>query len=233
MRSRAAIENAEATATAETKAEPTTTVAKQAEPAVPAPVETQAAATAQPAPTEPHPAELARATQGDGVNAPVLPSKPTTTVSNAAASTARYEAAKATMRGDKPESAPKPESTASDKTSAPNEKVVLAEEPSSDDKGEAPAEESKPPFDTGAAKAALEAASASASSCKTDDGPTGRGKVQVTFSPTGRATSANVIEGPFGGTSVGGCIAKVFRGAKVPAFSGDAVTVSKSFTIPE
>jgi predicted Zn finger-like uncharacterized protein len=237
-KSRADAERAEAAAMAEARpVEPTTTVAKATEPsaptAPPAPAETQATAPAQLAPEEQHPAaaQLARATQGDGINSPILPPKPTPTVSNAAASTARYEAAKAAMHGDKPESAAKPEA-AGDKT-AP-EKVVLAEEPSSDDKGsEAPAEETKPPFDTSAAKAALEAASASASSCKSDDGPTGRGKVQVTFAPTGRATSASVIEGPFGGTSVGGCVAKIFRGAKVPAFSGDAVTVSKSFTIPE
>jgi hypothetical protein len=84
-----------------------------------------------------------------------------------------------------------------------------------------------------AAKAALEGAAASAASCKSADGPTGRGKVQVTFSPSGRVTSASVVEGAFGGTPVGGCVAKLFRGAKVPAFSGDPVTVAKAFTIPE
>jgi hypothetical protein len=42
-----------------------------------------------------------------------------------------------------------------------------------------------------------------------------------------------VVEGPFGGTPVGGCVAKLFRAAKVPPFTGDPVTVSKSFTIPE
>jgi len=44
-------------------------------------------------------------------------------------------------------------------------------------------------------------------------------------------TTANVTGAPFGGTPVGGCVANVFRRAKIPAFSGDAVTVSKSFTI--
>jgi hypothetical protein len=91
-----------------------------------------------------------------------------------------------------------------------------------------------PPFDTSAAKAALEAAAANAASCKKPDGPTGKGKVQVTFSPkTGRATSANVVEGAFGGTPVGGCVAKLFRAAKVPPFSGDPVSVAKSFSIPD
>jgi hypothetical protein len=124
--------------------------------------------------------------------------------------------------------------------------VVLEEEPSepkaappaSEPKAEAPSEAppaaaDKPSFDMSAAKAALEAAASSAPSCKTPDGPTGKGKVQVTFSPSGRATSANVIEGAFGGTPVGGCVAKLFRSARVPAFTGDPVTVAKSFTIPE
>jgi len=106
--------------------------------------------------------------------------------------------------------------------------LVLEEEPAAAEE-EAP----KPPFDTGAAKAALASAAASAAGCKKPDGPTGAGKVQVTFSASGRATSANVIEGAFGGTPVGGCIAKAFRAAHVPAFSGDPVTVSKSFTVPE
>jgi hypothetical protein len=36
---------------------------------------------------------------------------------------------------------------------------------------------------------------------------------------------------PFAGTAVGGCVAGAFRRAHVPAFSGNAVTVSKSFAI--
>jgi predicted Zn finger-like uncharacterized protein len=87
-------------------------------------------------------------------------------------------------------------------------------------------------FDVGAAKAALSSAAAQASSsCKSSGGPTGSGKVQVTFAPSGRVTSARVVSGPFGGSSVGGCVARTFRAAKVPAFDGDSTTVSKSFTI--
>jgi predicted Zn finger-like uncharacterized protein len=114
--------------------------------------------------------------------------------------------------------APAPEPKAAPKEEAPTE---------------APPDPERPPFDMSAAKAALEGAASSAGSCKSADGPTGRGKVQVTFSPSGRVTSANVVEGAFGGTPVGGCIAKLFRSAKVPAFSGDPVTVAKAFTIPE
>ncbi|HYQ05226.1 MAG TPA: zinc-ribbon domain-containing protein [Polyangiaceae bacterium] len=85
-------------------------------------------------------------------------------------------------------------------------------------------------FDKNAAVAALSAAAASAASCKTADGPTGSGKVSVTFAPSGRATATSVA-GDLAGTEVGGCVARLFRAAKVPPFSGDPVTVSKSFTV--
>ncbi len=87
------------------------------------------------------------------------------------------------------------------------------------------------PFNKGAAISALASAAAAASGCKRPDGPTGSGRVTVTFMPSGRATGANVSGGGFGGTSVGGCVASVFRRAKIPPFDGDPVTVSKSFTI--
>ncbi|MET0792305.1 MAG: hypothetical protein ABW061_12355 [Polyangiaceae bacterium] len=85
-------------------------------------------------------------------------------------------------------------------------------------------------FDKNAAVAALGAAAASAGSCKKPDGPTGSGKVSVTFAPSGRATATSVA-GELAGTEVGGCVARLFRSAKVPAFAGDPVTVSKSFTV--
>jgi predicted Zn finger-like uncharacterized protein len=85
-------------------------------------------------------------------------------------------------------------------------------------------------FDKGAAVSALGAAAANAASCKKPDGPTGSGKVSVTFATSGRATMTNV-GGAFAGTDVGGCVARLFRAARVPAFSGDPVTVSKSFSI--
>ena len=86
-------------------------------------------------------------------------------------------------------------------------------------------------FDVGAAKAALAGAAAGAAGCGSAGGPKGSGKVQVTFAPSGRVTSANVVAGPFGGTSVGGCVASKFRAARVPAFNGSPQTVSKSFTV--
>lgn len=86
-------------------------------------------------------------------------------------------------------------------------------------------------FSRSAATSALGAAAGSARSCKKPDGPTGTGKVKVTFAPSGNVTSAQVQGAPFAGTSVGGCVAGVFRGAHVPPFDGSPVTVTKSFTI--
>jgi predicted Zn finger-like uncharacterized protein len=88
-------------------------------------------------------------------------------------------------------------------------------------------------FNKGAAISSLTSAAAAAASCKRPGGPTGRGRAIVTFAPSGRVTSANVSGGGFGGTTVGGCVASVFRHAHIPPFSGNAVTVAKSFTIPQ
>jgi hypothetical protein len=121
----------------------------------------------------------------------------------------------ATKPADKP--AEKPPDKAAEK---PAEKPAAA-----------PADASNaPPFDKSAAIAALSAAAGNAQSCKTPDGPTGGGKVSITFMPSGRATNTSV-SGDLAGTAVGGCVARLFRSAKVPAFSGDAVTVSKSFSV--
>jgi predicted Zn finger-like uncharacterized protein len=98
-------------------------------------------------------------------------------------------------------------------------------------KEEAAVASNAPPFSKASAISALTSAAGAAGGCKKAGGPTGTGKVQVTFAPSGRVTSATVMGAPFAGTAVGGCVAGAFRRAKVPAFSGNAVTVSKSFAI--
>jgi hypothetical protein len=231
------------------------TAAESAQPSATAPVATAApvptappaATTAAPtgAPTPPEaPTAPAPAPEAPAVAAPAAPAAPTPPPAAAApqpqkaapaGGTSSLDAMKAAM---KPAGAtPTPEKPEIKGTTDKGTKVVLSEEPAAAPAApaaEAPADEApKPPFDTAAAKAALGAAAGNAASCKKNDGPTGSGKVTVTFSPSGRVTSANVTEGPFGGTPVGGCIAKLFRGAKVPAFSGDPVTVAKGFSIPE
>ena len=117
---------------------------------------------------------------------------------------------------------PKPGDTTAKPAEKPTEKP--AEKPA-----EAPASDA-PPFDKAAAIAALSAAAGNAQSCKGADGPAGSGKVSITFMPSGRATNTQV-SGDLAGTAAGGCVARLFRSAKVPAFSGEAVTVSKSFQI--
>lgn len=131
----------------------------------------------------------------------------------AAASAAPTEEKKEETKAD---SKPKPGGT----TPAPKK-----EEPAP------PGPSTAPPFSKASAISALSAAAGSAGGCKKPGGPTGTGKVQVTFAPSGRVTSATVMGSPFAGTAVGGCVAGAFRRAKVPAFSGNPVTVSKSFAI--
>jgi hypothetical protein len=85
------------------------------------------------------------------------------------------------------------------------------------------------PFDRGAASAAL--SGVDVQSCKKAGGPVGAGKVNVTFAPSGSVESSVVEGAPYEGTAVGGCVAGKFRGARVPAFSGAPVSISKSFSI--
>ncbi len=87
------------------------------------------------------------------------------------------------------------------------------------------------PFDKGAALSSLSGIASSLGSCKKPDGPTGSGKVTVTFEPSGNVSKVEFIEGPFGGTAVGGCIAGKFRGAHIPPFAGGAVPANKSFVV--
>jgi hypothetical protein len=95
----------------------------------------------------------------------------------------------------------------------------------------APAAASGPPFDRAAASSALSAAAANAASSCAGAGPErGSGKVSVTFSNSGRATRT-IVTGDFAGSAIGGCIARVFRGATIPAFSGDPVRVTKTVRI--
>ena len=51
------------------------------------------------------------------------------------------------------------------------------------------------------------------------------------FRGNGSVQSAQVQGPPFAGTPVGGCVAQRFYGAHIPAFSGAAPPLSKSFTV--
>jgi len=88
------------------------------------------------------------------------------------------------------------------------------------------------PLNRASALAALSSAASSASSCGHGSGPSGAGSASITFSPDGPVSSVS-LSAPFAGTAVGSCIQSAFRGAHVPAFSGSAVTLSKSFRISD
>jgi hypothetical protein len=95
-----------------------------------------------------------------------------------------------------------------------------------------PPPDQRAPLNRASALTALSSAANSAASCKREGGPTGVGNASITFSPDGPVSSVN-LSAPFAGTPVGACIQTVFRSAHVPAFSGSAVTLNKSFRIAE
>ena len=167
------------------------------------------------------------------------------------AKAAASASAMAAKKDEPPKEEPKPEEKKDEPAAAapsasageekkPDEKTAKADTgkgsggvapPKKEEEPAAAGASTAPPFSKASAISALGAAAGAAGGCKKPGGPTGSGKVQVTFAPSGRVTSATVMGGPFAGTAVGGCVAGAFRRAKVPAFSGNAVTVSKSFAI--
>jgi eukaryotic-like serine/threonine-protein kinase len=112
------------------------------------------------------------------------------------------------------------------------EDVTLDEAAAAPPKKEAapPPAEERGPLNKGAAMSALAAAGGRAKACGGGDGPSGAGRAMVTFSPDGPVSNVTV-SAPFAGTSVGACIATAFRTARVPAFTGSAVTLPGSFRI--
>ncbi len=106
-----------------------------------------------------------------------------------------------------------------------------AQEPDSADAQEAIEEPSLKPFSKKAARVALNAAMGNALSCRNQHDPVGTAQVVVTFAPSGRVTTATVNGFPFAGTEIGGCVARRFRAARIPAFSGSHVTVRKKVVL--
>lgn len=85
-----------------------------------------------------------------------------------------------------------------------------------------------PAFDRSAAASAL--ARVSVAHCASD--ASGPGHVSVTFSPDGSVAGVAVDGGPYGGTGSGRCVQTAFFNTRVPAFTGGAVTVGRSFVVP-
>jgi hypothetical protein len=94
-----------------------------------------------------------------------------------------------------------------------------------------PSEEqpASPPFDRGAAAAALGAVNLAP--CRSEPGAEGTGHVTVTFSNDGSVAVAQVDQGTNLDTPRGACIARIYRKVTVPRFAGAPVRVGKSFTI--
>lgn len=98
-----------------------------------------------------------------------------------------------------------------------------AEEVPSSSKKVAPASEGP---DRDSMAKALSLASASASTCS--DGPE-RGRVAVTFAPSGSVQGVRLIQN-FGDASVNSCVLRAMGRAHVAPFSGDSVTVTKTLS---
>ena len=85
-------------------------------------------------------------------------------------------------------------------------------------------------FNIKSARGRLAAVAETARECK-GSGPTGRGQVVITFAPTGAPESVGIHGPPFEGTEVGDCVIERFKAARVPAFEGPPLLVTKSFVI--
>jgi hypothetical protein len=153
------------------------------------------------------------------------------------------EPGKSSLEGASVEGASKNEAGGAATASVPDTSPIPAKTAGNDKPGKKPALRVEKPsvsppkladavfaFDKNAAKSALSAASVASSSCGAG-GATGKGKIQVTFAPSGKVSDAQLVEGPFEGTSAGKCALHYFKSAKVPAFSGAPITVAKSFKI--
>jgi hypothetical protein len=176
------------------------------------------------------PTSTATATQAASVVTP-MPSEPSAepitsvaTTATSSPSTEPLKTATGTLPGLPPSTAtaastePKPDPTATQPK--PTATVAATTAPAG------------APFDQGAAKAALGGAMGQATGCKAAGDPSGVARVSVTFAPSGRVTQAMVQGPPFAGTATGGCIARAFKSASVPPFSGDPVTVQKTVNMP-
>ncbi|MEY4545183.1 MAG: hypothetical protein RL685_1378 [Pseudomonadota bacterium] len=145
---------------------------------------------------------------------------------------------------EEPEAAEAPAAAAASRATAP---AAVEEEPAvSDpapvvaadddaDAAEAPKSTGKAAntFNREAAKSALDDAAGQAKNCRPAGGPSGTGRVQVRYEPSGRVSNVSILTGKFENTTTGSCVKMLFRRAKVPEFTGvPVVVVNKSFEIP-
>lgn len=185
--------------------------------------------------TEPTPRPTAEARTDPTPEPTPPPTAPTLAPAVVDAAPTATEDAATVKKEERPVEKPEPKETPVAKEEKPpvkEEKPPVKEEKPAAGTGGTGAEVAMaPPFDANAARAALNSAAGAASGCRQEGDPSGTATVVVTFAPSGRVTSANISGPPFAGTKTGGCIAAALRGAKVPAFSGEHVTVSKTVVI--
>lgn len=165
-----------------------------------------AAALAEPAPVVPQPAPQ-----------PAAPEPPAA------------ESAPVPDAGEEAGSAPAPSASAA-KDAVPDDPPSLAQAMASAAERQRvtpPPSVSMPAFDSVAASSAITAAFARAGSCLEAGDPRNAATIHLTYAPSGRVTSA-VLSGPYAGSAIGGCIASKLRTARIPAFSGDYVTVKRT-----
>ncbi len=117
---------------------------------------------------------------------------------------------------------PKEEPEEQEPAPAPEQPVTAPEPP--------PAPGEPGPFSRNAAMVQLNSARNRAGACKSADGPSGGGSASIIFSNNGSVSSVSVAP-PFTGTSVGSCVAGVYKSLHVPAFTGSPVKLSGSFSI--
>ncbi|HEY3496194.1 MAG TPA: hypothetical protein VGK73_15955 [Polyangiaceae bacterium] len=197
--------------------EPAARTEPEPPPAAPAPVPPPEPATAEPAP-EP------------AASAAPEPVEPVATAPSPAPEPAPAPATPRPAATGRP-STPSTPATAAAATAKPAPTATAKPAPAAPTEPREPRVEGTGPFDAAAARASLETAAAVASSCRKDGDPSGVAVVTITFSPTGRVTTANIGGPPFAATPTGGCIASTMRKARVPPFAGEMVTVRKTVTI--
>jgi hypothetical protein len=128
------------------------------------------------------------------------------------------------------EAPPSSTSRPTEEEAAPSDAIAAtAEEVDEPSKGKS----SNNTFNREAAKAALDEAAGQAKNCRPQGGPSGTGRVQVRYEPSGKVANVAILTSKFDNTTAGSCVRMLFRRAKVPEFTGAPVmVVNKSFEIP-
>lgn len=139
---------------------------------------------------------------------------------------ARPEAKAVDKVAEKVEPPPAPSAAAS---AEPTEPAAAEGESGSAPKSTKSSGTASSKFSKTAANKAMSTAAAQAGRCK-GSGKGAPASVRVTFATSGKASLVQVMSGRFDSKTLG-CIKNAFSAARVPAFTGKAEAVNKSFTV--